>query len=79
MGILSYLPFIGFFALPAASVIWLIVSLAGFFTVRSHREEDPERYQSWRRSLIASAVVTGMLAVFFLCIVLLLAAAVAHM
>ena len=79
MSILSYLPLICFFALPVASVIWLIVSLAGFFIVRPRREEEPERYRSWRKSLIASAVVTGILALFLLGIVLLFAAAVSHM
>ena len=76
---MSFLLLISFFSLPVASVIWLIVSLVGFFTARPSREEEPDRFKGWRRSLVASAIVTGILAAFFLVIILLLAAAVAHM
>ncbi len=68
-----------FYALPAAAVIWFVVSLAGFFTHRTRRAEDPDRYAAWRRSLIASAIAAVVLVGLCVGILLLLMAAVAHM
>ena len=68
-----------FFALPASAVIWFIVSLVGFFAARKQREEQPDRFKRWRRSLIASAIVAGVLVAFCVGIIVLLVAALAHM
>ena len=68
-----------FFALPAASAVWFIVSLVGFFQARARREAQPDRFTAWRRSLVASAIVAGVLVGLCIGILLLLAAAVAHM
>ena len=68
-----------YFALPAAAVVWFVVSLVGFFKVRAQREAQPDRCKGWRRSLIASAVTAGVLVGLCLGILLLLMAAVAHM
>ncbi len=72
------IPFL-FFALPAAAVIWFVVSLVGFFKARAQREAQPDRFKGWRRSLVASAVTAGVLVALCLGILLLLMAAVAHM
>ena len=82
--IVAFLVVFGFFALPAAAVIWFIVSLVGHIVVKSRRRQDPERYtetqqRAWRRSLIASAIVAAVLVAFCVGIVLLLVQAVAHM
>ena len=69
----------GFFALPVGAAIWFVVSLVGFLRSKSQRGEQPERYRKWRVSLVASAVVAGVLVTLFVGILLLLAAAVAHM
>ena len=68
-----------FFALPAAAVIWFVVSLVGFFKARARREAQPDRFKGWRRSLIASAIVAFILVGLCLGILLLLVAALAHM
>ena len=68
-----------YFALPAAAVIWFVVSLVGFLKHRTRREEDPDRYVAWRRSLIASAITAAVLVGLCVGILLLLMAAVAHM
>ena len=68
-----------YFALPAAAVVWFVVSLVGFFQARAQREAQPDRFKGWRRSLIASAVTAGVLVALCLGILLLLMAAVAHM
>ena len=68
-----------FFALPASAVIWFVVSLVGFFMARKQREEQPDRFKRWRRSLIASAIVAGVLVAFCVGIIVLLVAALAHM
>ena len=68
-----------YFALPAAAVVWFVVSLVGFFKARAQREAQPDRFKGWRRSLIASAVTAGVLVALCLGILLLLMAAVAHM
>ena len=68
-----------FFALPAAAVIWFVVSLVGFFKARERREAQPDRFRAWRRSLVASAITAGVLVGLCVGILLLLMAAVAHM
>ena len=68
-----------YFALPAAAVIWFIVSLVGFFKTMVRREEAPDRFVAWRRSLIASAITAVVLVGLCVGILLLLMAAVAHM
>lgn len=68
-----------YFALPAAAVIWFVVSLVGFLKHRTRREEDPDWYVAWRRSLIASAITAAVLVGLCVGILLLLMAAVAHM
>ena len=68
-----------FFALPAASVIWFVASLIGFFVTRRHREEQPDRFKRWRRSLIASAVAAIVFVAIFVAILVMLVAALAHM
>ena len=68
-----------FFALPAASVIWFVVSLVGFFVTRRQREEQPDRFKRWRRSLIASAVTAAVLVGICVGILVMLVAALAHM
>ena len=68
-----------FFALPAASVIWFLVSLVGFFQARPQREQQPDRFRRWRRSLIASAITAAVLVGICVGIIALLVAAVAHM
>ena len=68
-----------FFALPTAAVIWFLVSLVEFLQLRPRREEQPDRFRRWRRSLIASAIVAGVLLALCVGIVVLLAISVAHM
>ena len=68
-----------YFALPAAAVIWFVVSLVGFLKHRTRREEDPDGFVAWRRSLIASAITTAVLVGLCMGIIALLASAVAHM
>ena len=68
-----------FFALPAASVIWFLASLIGFFVTRRQREEEPDRFKRWRRSLVVSAIVTVVFVAIFVGILVMLVAAVAHM
>ena len=68
-----------FFALPTAAVIWFLVSLVEFLQLRPRREEQPDRFRRWRRSLIASAIVAGVLVVLCVGILVTLAAAVAYM
>lgn len=68
-----------FFALPAASVIWLIASLIGFFATRRQRAEEPDRFKRWKRSLIASAIAAIVFVAIFVGILVMLVAAVAHM
>ena len=68
-----------FFALPVASVIWFVASLVGFFVTRRKREEQPDRFKRWRRSLIASAIVAAVLVSICVGILVMLVAAVAHM
>ncbi len=68
-----------FFALPTAAVIWFLVSLVEFLQLRPRREEQPDRFRRWRRSLIASAIVAGVLLALCVGIVVLLAVSVAHM
>ena len=68
-----------FFALPAASVIWLVVSLVGFFVARRQREEQPDRFRQWKRSLIASAITAAVLVSICVGILVMLVAALAHM
>lgn len=68
-----------FFALPAASVIWFLASLIGFFVTRRQREEEPDRFKRWRRSLVASAIVAVVFVAIFVGILVMLVAAVAHM
>ena len=68
-----------FFALPAASVIWFVASLIGFFVTRRQREEQPDRFKRWRRSLIASAIVAIVFVAIFVGILVLLVAALSHM
>ena len=68
-----------FFALPAAAVIWFVVSLVGFFKAKALREEQPDRFRRWRNNLIASAVTAFILVSLCVGIVVLLMAAVAHM
>ena len=68
-----------FFALPAASVIWFVASLIGFFVTRRQREEEPDRFKRWRRSLVVSAIVTVVFVAIFVGILVMLVAAVAHM
>lgn len=77
--VLSRLIGFSFVALPAAAVIWFLVSLVGYLQARPHREDQPERIRAWRRSLIASAITAGVLVALCGGIVALLAAAVAHM
>ncbi len=67
------------FALPTAAVIWFLVSLVEFLQLRPRREEQPDRFRRWRRSLIASAIVAGVLLALCVGIVVLLAVSVAHM
>lgn len=68
-----------FFALPAAAVVWLAVSLVGFCKAKPRREAQPDRFRAWRRSLVASAITAGVLVGLCVGILLLLMAAVAHM
>jgi len=73
-----------FFALPIGSVLWFLVSLIGFCVVKARRKADPDRYperlqMAWRRNLIVSAIVAAVLMAFFVGVLLLLVAAVAHM
>ncbi len=68
-----------YLGLPVAAVIWFVVSLVGFLKHRTRREEDPDRYAAWRRSLIASAIAAVVLAGLCVGIIALLASAVAHM
>ena len=68
-----------FFALPASAVVWFIVSLVGFFMARKQKEEQPDRFRRWRRSLVASAIVAGVLVAICVGIIALLVAALAHM
>ncbi len=68
-----------FFALPAASVIWFLASLIGFFVTRRQREEEPDRFKRWRRSLVASAIAAVVFVAIFVGILVMLVAAVAHM
>lgn len=73
-----------FFALPIGSVVWFLVSLIGFCVVKARRKADPNRYPerlqtTWRRNLIVSAIVAAVLMAFFVGVLLLLVAAVAHM
>ena len=68
-----------FFALPAASVIWFLASLIGFFVTRRQREEEPDRFKRWRRSLIASTIAAVIFVAIFVGILVMLVAAVAHM
>ena len=68
-----------FFALPAAAVIWFLASLIGFFVTRRQREEQPDRFKRWRRSLIASAIVAIVFVAIFVGILVLLVAALSHM
>ena len=68
-----------YFALPAAAVIWFVVSLVGFLKHRTRREEDPDGFVAWRRSLIASAIAATVLVGLCVGIYLMLVAAVAHM
>ena len=68
-----------YLGLPVAAVIWFVVSLVGFLKHRTRREEDPDRYAAWRRSLIASAIAAVVLAGLCVSIIALLASAVAHM
>ena len=73
-----------FFALPIGSVVWFLVSLIGFCVVKTRRKADPDRYPerlqtTWRRNLIVSAIVAAVLMAFFVGVLLLLVAAVAHM
>ena len=68
-----------YFALPAAAVVWFVVSLVGFFRSRTLREAQPDRFRAWQRSLIASAVTAAVLVGLCVGIYLMLVAAVAHM
>ena len=68
-----------FFALPAASVIWFLASLVGFFVTRRSRAEAPDRFKRWRRSLIASTIAAVIFVAIFVGILVMLVAAVAHM
>ena len=68
-----------FFALPAASVIWFVASLIGFFVTRRQREEQPDRFKRWKRSLIASAIAAIVFVAIFVGILVMLVAALAHM
>ena len=68
-----------YLGLPVAAVIWFVVSLVGFLKHRTRREEDPDQYVAWRRSLIASAITAAVLVGLCVGILLLLMAAVAHM
>ena len=68
-----------FFALPAASVIWFVASLIGFFVTRRQREEQPDRFKGWKRSLIASAIAAIVFVAIFVGILVMLVAALAHM
>jgi len=77
--VMSHLLVFSFFALPAAAVVWFLVSLTGYLQARPHREDQPDRVRAWRRSLVASAVTVGVLLALCGGIVALLATAVAHM
>ena len=79
MGIISFLVVISFYALPIAAVIWFLVSLVGYLQAKPQRTLQPDRFMAWRRSLIASAIVAGVLLALFVGILVLLAAAVAYM
>lgn len=79
MGIISFLVVISFYDLPIAAVIWFLVSLVGYLQAKPQRTLQPDRFMAWRRSLIASAIVAGVLLALFVGILVLLAAAVAYM
>ena len=62
--------------IPAAAVIWFIVSLVRLIRTDSH---DTEKYRQNRKMLIASAVTLGVIAAAIVALTILLMLAVAKM
>lgn len=75
----NILTVLNFFSLLIAALAWLIVSLLGFLKAKACREEQPDRFRKWRVSLIASAIVAGVVTALYAGFITLMAVSLAHM